>query len=68
MTAITTTTPITPNHTPALKMPSIAWQLLKEKAIASMINSIVVKLNLYIIINLYGRFCVLLSMFSQESL
>jgi len=28
-----TTTPITPNHTPALNMPAIAWQLLSAMLI-----------------------------------
>jgi hypothetical protein len=52
ISATTTTTAITPTHTPALKIPSIAWQLLNEMAIINIKSSAVFKLNLSIIIDL----------------
>ena len=47
--AMTTTIPMTPNHTPALKMPPMAAQLLKVIAITAVKNTIPLNLNLFII-------------------
>lgn len=47
--AMITTIPITPNQTPALKMPPIAAQLLKVIAITAVKNTIPLKLNLFIL-------------------
>ena len=54
--AITRTTPITPTQTPALKMLSIAWQLISEIAIRSIKNNAVFKLNLVIKIDLIDKY------------
>ena len=46
-----TTTIITPTHTPALKILSMAWQLLHNTAITTIEAMIALKLNLSIIID-----------------
>lgn len=56
-----TITPITTNHTPALKIPAIASQLLRVIAIKNIENRTVLRLNLFIIIFLKG-----LLLFFQE--
>lgn len=44
--ATITTTPITPNQIPALKIPAIAWQLLSVKLNTSKEKNTDLKLNL----------------------
>ena len=48
--ATTIITPITPNHTPALKIPPTTWQLPKEIAIKKHNGIRLFNLNLFIII------------------